>query len=241
MNLILQAIKSLFRGIENKFSSNVASLTGKIATAQNMAVKADHKATDAYNYADNAYSYADSANNAANDAKTMAIEARAAASRVLNASVSGTVATVSGKVNLEDGAIYVIIPNSSTANLGSAYISVNGRSFPVRMGVNALSATGYSVVSVRSDSLFREAMPVIVLYSEKMGAFYAMNKHQNFVGTDVSKYDPIGGEYVYAQTGSNSAKLIRYMRVVSSTPGSNKKFDIKVDDSGIITAEEVTE
>lgn len=234
MNLILQAIKSLFRGMENKLSSNVASLTRKITTAQDTATKANSKATDAYDYAD-------IANNAANDAKNMADEARVAASHVLNASVSGTTATVSGKVNLENGAIYVIIPANATTNIGPAYIKVNGKSIPVRMGVSERSATGYSTASVDSDKLFCKATPVMVLYSQEAGAFYAMNKHQSFVRTNEPKYDPIGGEYVYAQISGNSAKLIKYMRVVSSTPGSNKKFDIKVDDSGTITAEEVTE
>ena len=245
MNLILQAIKALLRKVDNtitKLSDKVDNATSKLsANVEKSVSKLSTAVTKAQNTADDAKQQADYATEQADYAKSAANTAQASANHVYPVTVDGATATVVGALNLVDGYVYTFISRTTTTTMSNAYIKVGQTSYPVLCGINKPIVTSYSNVYVKSDTIFQEGEPVTVLYSQKKKAFYCLTRDSsaNTVETAASISSGVP-TYFYGYYTNNKAERYRYMRVKSSTPGSKKKFDITVDDSGTITAVEVT-
>lgn len=248
MNLILQAIKSLFRKVENSIQQTATVLGKRIDKAQSTAntaktnaSKANANALTAQQTAQNAQITADAAKVDAKTAQTTANNAQTAANHVLHATVSGYTATITTSVTLEDGKIYCLIPDATTSHGGNATIKLGSISYAVYAGVTACSVTSYSAQSPGASTIFRENIPIPIMYCAKKSCFYVLSKHAHeYVEVDANYVAPDAGQFIYGYYTNKHAKLFKYMRVKSSTEGSSKYFDITVDDSGTITATEVT-
>ena len=219
MNLVLQVIKALFRGLENRVSASIAALTKKVTTAQKTASTASGKAANAQTAADNA---------------------QTAATHVYQATVSGAVATVIGLSTVENGKVYTFIPTTTANNTNLAKVKVGGSTYSLYAGVTTLKMVGLSTKNVIAASAFVANTPVVAVYSATKKGFYCLTRHISSMPIEVSvaKNETDVPPHIY---GGNGAEVYRYkyMRVKSSTEGSSKLFDIQVDDSGNITAVEV--
>ena len=234
MNLILQAIKSLFRRVENSIIVNVEALSKKITAAQNTANTANRKAMKAQAAATNAQTTADDAQTAANDAQI-------AANHVYKATVSGSHATVIGLSAPEKGKIYTIVPTSTSTSGSVAYIKVGSTQYRLRVGVTW--HTTYSPSTTLPGMFFRINCPLIVWFDTTSNQCYCLNYVDNGKPVEASQLvnRTVAPPYIFGSDAVGNQYKFVYMRVKSSTEGSTKLFDITVDDSGTITATEVTE
>lgn len=187
---------------------------------------------------------------AVNEAKTVADEAKTAAENagmnVYTAKVSGSTATVTNAPELKNGMLYLIVPNGQGSPSENASIVWNGTKYPVYAG---LTGKGFKITAmtytINGFALFAQNVPTVVLYNDNKKAFYSMN-HVQVEGNIVTAGVPVCTDTDYPKyflvTNSNGqSRRYPYMRVKSSTAGSSKLFDIRVDDNGTITAVEVTE
>lgn len=217
MKLILQAIKSLFRNVHNAIGglkSDVADLKDDVVVVQKVAKNANNKA--------------------------IALDAAVTESkRVLHARISSGDAIVQENVTLEDGLVYTLIPNADSSFSGDARVSVNGQYIDILCGVTR-NDTYPGNNRPKAMNFFRKEVPVLLLYCASERCFHAITKEDlTYVSVNYIPRDPSGIEYFLAWYREGYASKIQYMRVPSSTIGSKKLFDIKVDDSGTITAVEV--
>lgn len=140
------------------------------------------------------------------------------------------------------GRIYVIIPDkTTTSGTVSPKISFNGVLYSISSGI----MDGPYNTAINANALFVANRPLIVMYDKTYG-FRVINRlSRNYVELpyvdNVDDRVPVYfAGFDYTSMSSVSSRY-KYMRVKSSTEGSAKLFDIQVDDSGTITAVEVTE
>lgn len=223
MKLILQAIKSLFRNVHDA----IRDLKSDVEKAQTVAKNANKKAVEAKNTADKTSNALDAA----------VTESK----RVLHARIVDAYAFVDTKVTLEDGLLYTLIPNKNSTSYNSAKVSIDGRDFGIVNGV--IGPESYQPKYTQTAIyLFRENTPVLLMYCASTEQFHAIGRMdiKYIEGFTTWRY-PSGNDYVLINKSGTSVTSIKYMRVKSSTKGSEKMFDIQVDDNGTITAVEVTD
>lgn len=226
MNLILQAIKSLFRNVHVA----IRDLNNDVENAQTAAKNANKKAMEAKNAADKT---SDALDAAVTESK-----------RVLHATISGSTAVVQDAVTLENGLIYTLIPDADCNSYYSSYaaaVNVNGETLNVVCGVtNMITHSGKN--RPEAGDIYRKDLPVLLMYDASKKQFQAITKENvAYITVSNDTKRPTLTEYVVMWDSQYVGHKVKYMRVRSSTAGSTKLFDIQVDDSGTITAVEVTE
>lgn len=220
MRLILEAIKACIRPLRNDIRRNTSALTALNTRVDGAATKA----TDA--------------TKAAREARVFAETIRADMQYVFEAPV------VDGfKIDLSDrelnyGDIVVIIPAASGTISTTANVGFRGGM------VNVYDWTG---TSIAANVCWKAGKPVALLLT-RYGEAVALNAKPGGLLYEVASqiagpgsrrnYDNIW--FYGTSTAHKSPVKFKHMRVNSSTAGSSKMFDITVDDSGTITAVEVT-
>ena len=149
-------------------------------------------------------------------------------------------------MSLEDGKIYVLIPSASSKVATGATIKIGASIYPVCEGVSdCYGMKGdkpYSTFEIGAAFIFVKNIPVVLLYSQETKSFYALTKsNKGYVHPQISAKLKQAPSYIYGKSADGYSYMYKPMRVKSSTEGSSKYFDITVDDSGALTATEITE
>ena len=234
MNLILQAIKSMFLKLTRKVDKNTEQITEHTASInglQDGMETVQATADKAQATADKAQATADKAQAAVEELKIFKIKA----------TVTDYTATVTNVDTLVDGMLYFIDMTGTTNSTKYAYINCGGSNHFVYVGINPLDISTMKQPQAK-NVLGVYHSPMIALFSG--GKFYILSKTSFNDPVPCNAYQNSSVDSVMYYYGtrnqSNNPERYRYMRVKSSTPGSTKAFDIQVDDSGTITAVEVT-
>lgn len=229
MNLILQAIKSMFRRLATKVDRNTEQITEHTASINGL----QNGVETAQTAADSALSKAETAQTAVDELKIYKI----------NATVADNIATVTNLSTLIDGTLYFIVTSGTTTSTNTALIKCGGETHGCYVGINAYN-TNTELLANANMVFGTYKRPIIALFSNKQ--FHILNR------TVFDKPVPCKTNIRYTQFDnrmffygthlqSDTPERYVYMRVKSSTAGSTKLFDIQVDDNGTITAVEVTE
>lgn len=165
--------------------------------------------------------------------------------------IDSSVGIVTKKMNLENGKLYLMIPEKNGTNFSygsnDTCLQINGIERPIYSGGVGGCIYGYGFYNSLSRGvevprlIFVKNKPLLMIYVADQDAFYTLSLANVPVKVkEDTKQDEIP-EYFYGNNLSSvTAYRYKYMRVKSSTPGSTKLFDITVDDTGTLTATEVT-
>jgi uncharacterized phage infection (PIP) family protein YhgE len=130
MNLILQAIKSMFRGLTKKVDRNTEQIDKNTVQIDkhtaNIKGLQDSVET-AQSTADNAQAMAETAQTAVDELKIYKI----------NATVADNIATVTNLSTLIDGTLYFIVTSGTRTSTNTAYIKCGGKTHRCYVGINA--------------------------------------------------------------------------------------------------------
>ena len=227
MKLILEAIKALFRKVENSIIALRISTTMSFDSVNKSIQKAQNTANNALSAANTAQTTADSIQ------PDVILSAK-----VNNNSGYISVTDTNGPVN---GRVYVFVPDlTATVQVANAYVRFNGTRYDFRSGV--FSAGTSTSINMSAPTLFVKNQPLITVYNGATGYFHVLN-HLGYVYLRMSSVENVDNAVPTYFSGFYSlvdCRRYKYMRVKSSTEGSTKLFDIQVDDSGTIAAVEVT-
>ena len=242
MELVLKAIKSLFRKLENSISANITALTKKINNAQNTADTAINKANTAQETADNAISKANTAQETADNAQFPILTVKA---------ISGSTGIINDTVKLVTGMIYAIVSNVNSTSNSIAFLKINGTSYAVEFkepsGQIDAPINSMSTSSIYAKNIFKSGAVTLVQYWETTtgNCFITLNSYNmsNYIEREnIKEGNYCGFVGPLSINSNNTISALRYNKdliLSSTTADSTKKFKVLVDDTGTLTTEEI--